>query len=185
MEKPKDQTRTGTKDDLDSLAPHLDLTGLTPPPSGTKTPRLPPEANPSSCFWPQRKRLFFVMNLGCVDQVKKGKFGLPNEDSNTMGRPALLPLKQPVPWVTPTSYYPNCSSLGQLGLLLLGLVMMPPNSVVKGHQWKGDCPWGSSVPKRGGQLAAERVRVLGGEMAFPRAWDDVIEPQSKSAQLLH
>ena len=52
-EKPKDQTGMGTKDNLDSSAPHLDLTGRPPPPSSTKPPR-------PSDTWSQPKLSFLA-----------------------------------------------------------------------------------------------------------------------------
>lgn len=123
----------GTKDNLDSLAPHLDPTGLKPPTGSTKTPHQTPEANPSSWVWPQGKWFSFLMNLGCVDPVKRGKLSLPNKDRNKTLSLTLLLLKgtggfEPPRWqeqpntkslLPKSTVAPRKYILGHLDLLLL------------------------------------------------------------------
>lgn len=151
----KGQTRTGTKDSLDSVALYLHLTGLTPPMCSTKTPHRTPEANSSSCFWLQRKQLLFFMNLGCAGQVKKGKFSLSNWDGKKMlGWPHFAPAGTSRVWtplpqlagttqLQPSSAQSDCSSK-ETHLVPPGiapadvLVVLPLNSVVKVLQWNVD-----------------------------------------------
>lgn len=190
----------GTKDNLDSFAPHLDPTGLKPPTSSTKTPHPTPEANPSSWVWPQRKWFSFLMNLGCVDPVKREKLSLPNKDRNKTlsltllllkgtGRVRTLQVAGKAQHQIPIAQI-DCSSKG----IHLGppgpapadvLLVLPLNSVVKVLQGNGAVLGASVCPAFKVTWRQECCCTLSREMASPRGWDNMEKTQSRSTQLHH
>lgn len=186
----------GTKDNLDSLAPHLDPTGLKPPTSSTKTPHRTPEANPSSWVWPQGKWFSFLMNLGCADPMKRGKLSLPNEDRNKTLSLTLLLLKgtggfDPPRWAEtaqhqiPTAQTDRRSKEMHLGHLDLLLLMFCSCS-----HWT---QWSRSSREMGlfsGRRYAQHIRSPGGRSAaspsagrWPSPEDGITREKQKTDQL--